>query len=1211
MVLLGSDGPVMKLTRLEVFGFKTFAKKLDIRLSAGITAVVGPNGCGKTNAVDAIRWALGEQRPTQIRLERMEDSIFKGSATRRQLGMAEVSLTIENESRRLPVEMPEVTITRRLFRSGESEYLLNRKICRLADINDLFMDTGMGTDSYSVFELAMINSILSDKTEDRRHIFEEAAGVTKYKARRKIALTRMLSIEDDLNRVGDIIAELERRVESLRRQAQKAARYRSLRSEFKARTVGIAAHEIGQLRKRSSAAEEELSSVRTLAAEYRERTTALGGEFDTLSLDMIDSERALGETTARCESVRALMSEREKEHARLDSRIEYLEQTAAKAREATQRNSAALEGIAETHGRCAESLDELSARLDEVARSIEEMHSEVMRCEERAVEKDLTLRCLETEFHRLEREIAACRAMTATIRVRRESGDARLAEIARRSMEIEAAAAETADTCAILREDRLRNASREQDLNRELLEFGNVLAAVNRKTESLDTDLRKARAEEASLRAERDFLAEVLNTFAGYSDGVRHAAGMEELRGRILCVLGDIVSAEDGYLRAVEAALADSLQSIVVDGLDAAIAGARRFARETLGRAVFLPSGEGSSGDRIFVVRDEGVLGPVCEFIRTDERFRPTVRRLLRDTYLVDSLETACRLHARFGEGRFVALDGSMVGAHGEIHSGAFGDRGAGATIGRREKLNRVEGALESSGTLISVLEERRGACTAEADRLRASIRDRERTRDELRRETASITSEEAHASAKRDSAVETLASLRTEAERIEESFGSFADEVGALEEKIARFTEHHSRLEASLRTTAGEVANIRAELDARRSRLNACEVERASLNEKRAALAREIEAARERREALAQSAQTLLLEVSEAESEMLEAGERKQALLHELESLGAEQGRLVAEKDELNQRSTDLRNRRSEQERALQNLRREQAEFARRESALTLERDEASLRIHSIVERLSDEFFITQENIPEPPDDPDFDPESERLLIEDLKRKIQTLDDVNMAAEADHREEKERLDFLVRERDDLMEARKSLDETIHKINHIARERFRETFERIRANFGVTFTNFFEGGACDLTIEEGEDPLEANILITARPPGKNVRSINLLSSGERALTAISLLFAIYLVKPSPFCILDEVDAPLDDANIDRFLRVIREFAKSTQFIMVTHNKKTMAAADTLYGITMEEPGLSTLVSVRLSRVGATEVSGEPELAEESIVPAHG
>jgi chromosome segregation protein len=343
----------------------------------------------------------------------------------------------------------------------------------------------------------------------------------------------------------------------------------------------------------------------------------------------------------------------------------------------------------------------------------------------------------------------------------------------------------------------------------------------------------------------------------------------------------------------------------------------------------------------------------------------------------------------------------------------------------------------------------------------------------------------------------------------------------------------------------------------------------------------------------------------------MLDAGKRKQALLLEIESLGAEHERLSGLRAELDRRTSDLQSRRSEMERALQNLRREQAESTRRESALTLERDEAAMRIQAIVERLSDEFFIAPENVPEPSADTDFDPETERLLIEDLKRKIQTLGDVNMAAETDYREEKERLDFLVRERDDLVEARKTLDETIRKINHIARERFKETFERIRINFNKTFADFFEGGWCDLALEEGEDPLEANILITARPPGKNVRSINLLSSGERALTAISLLFAIYLVKPSPFCILDEVDAPLDDANIDRFLRVIREFARSTQFIIVTHNKKTMAAADNLYGITMEEPGLSTLVSVRLSQVGEKQITMEPEHTGESVVAVLG
>jgi chromosome segregation protein len=753
--------------------------------------------------------------------------------------------------------------------------------------------------------------------------------------------------------------------------------------------------------------------------------------------------------------------------------------------------------------------------------------------------------------------------------------------------------------------------SREEELSRDIAELRKACAESDLVLESLDAELQKARAYQASLKAERDFLAEVLNTFAGYSDGVRYAAGMEELRGRILCVLGDIISSEERHLRAVEAALAESLQSIVVDNLDAALDGARRLACEQHGRAVFLPAGDRSFKDRVSLEKGGGILGPAHEFVCTEERFRPIVRRLLRDTYLVDSLETACRLHARFGEGRFVTLDGSLVGVHGEIHSGANDDSGAGATIGRGEKLERLEEALESACACISGLEKRRSACAADADRLRASIRDREHSLEDVRRETAALASEEARASAKREGALETLAALRIEMEHIEETFGSSSHEIGALEEKIARFTEHHNRMEKCLRSTAEEIADIRSELDVRRTRLNACEVEHATLTEKRAARTREVEAAAEQREALAQTARTLLREVSETEGEMLDAGKRKQALLREIESLGAELERLSGLKAELDRRASDLQSRRSEMERALQNLRREQAESTRRESALTLERDEAAMRIQAVVEHLSDEFFIAPENVPEPSADTGFDPETERLLIEDLKRKIQTLGDVNMAAETDYREEKERLDFLVRERDDLVEARKTLDETIRKINHIARERFKETFERIRVNFNKTFADFFEGGICDLALEEGEDPLEANILITARPPGKNVRSINLLSSGERALTAISLLFAIYLVKPSPFCILDEVDAPLDDASIDRFLRVIREFARSTQFIIVTHNKKTMAAADNLYGITMEEPGLSTLVSVKLSQAGEKQITMEPEHTGESAVAVLG
>lgn len=1185
----------MRLSRLEILGFKTFARKLDVTLTGGITSVVGPNGCGKSNVVDSIRWVLGEQRPTQIRLERMEDVIFKGTSTRKPLGMAEVSLTIDNESGRLPINMPEVTITRRLFRSGESEYLINKKTCRLADINDLFMDTGMGTDSYSMFELGMINSILSDKTEDRRLIFEEAAGVTKYKARRKTALTRMTSIEDDLTRVGDIIAELDRHVESLKRQAQKASRYRALRSEIKARTVAVAAHDIAKLRTRIDAAGVELAMVQAEAEDLRNRIAAAGDSYETLSLDIIEAERMLGETAARFNTARNDIAGKEKEQARLDSRIEYLEQTAGKTREAARQNALALDRIAETHGLSSgerETADDRLAEMDGAARELRERFREF---EAGAAAKDQEFRALEAEYRLLEKEIASQRALVVTIRVRRESGELRLGEISQRTRELETVLRDTENECAVLREERLQSTGREHDISRAIGESRAAIEAESRLLEETGEALRRAQETGASLRAERDFLAEVIRTHAGYAEGVRNAAGAPELRGRVLSVLGDCVSADDEYALAVEAALGDALQYILVDGEMAALEGARWLSGDTRGRAVFLPA-EGNAGAVPVSPDGAGIIGRAADFIRTEARFRPVVEKLLRDVLVAGSLADAVRLHREHG-GRYVTLAGEMVGSWGEIHGGRLREDDRSSTLGRREKFDRLDAAHEKISSETAAREKRREELTGAIETIQTSIRDGERALEELRRATAEVASDEARILAKRDASAETLANLRKEAERIRESFADIDAGIVDAEEAAARYEDRRRGVETRMTAAAEEIAVLRAELDTRRTELNAREIERAALTEKSAALAREIETLRERRENLARAGKTLREEIDTAEREMLDAGNRKQELAKALESLGAEHDRLLAAKEESERGYADLRARRSETERMLQNLRREQAENAKKESSLTLGRDEAVLRVQTIAERLSDEFFVTPEDIPPAPDDPDFDAANERLLIEDLRRKIHAVGDVNMAAEDDYRIEKERLDFLSRERDDLVAARRTLDETIQRINHIARERFRETFERIRANFSKTFSAFFEGGVCDLTLEEGEDPLEANILITARPPGKNVRSIGLLSSGERALTAISLLFAIYLVKPSPFCILDEVDAPLDDANIDRYLRVIREFSKDTQFIMVTHNKKTMASADNLYGITMDEPGMSTLVSVKLSQVEVSEKTG--------------
>ncbi len=1186
----------MKLSRLEVIGFKTFARKLDVRLVGGITAIVGPNGCGKSNVVDAIRWVLGEQKPTQIRLERMEDVIFKGTPARKQLGMAEVSLTIDNESSRLSLNMPEITVTRRLFRSGESEYLLNSKICRLADINDLFMDTGMGTDSYSVFELGMINSILSDKTEDRRLIFEEAAGVTKYKNRRRTALNRMLSIDDDLNRVGDIIAELDRRVDSLKRQAQKASRYRSLRSEIKARMVAVGAHEIGKLRGAAGEAEEELSAVQVQTENLRTSIASLSEEYEAGSIELLDAERGLEDIATRFNLLRNDIAEREKEVARLDSRIEYLQQTTEKSHESARQNALNLDRIAERHGAASAEWEKVSGQLKLVESAEGELREQYADCRKRVVELDFAHQSMENECRRLEREIASCRSMITAARIRREGGEARLSEIVGRAAELEQVVREAESELARLREDRLQYAGRERGLVDAVNGIKSELAARREEIEAAGADLRKAGETQASLRAERDFLAEVIRTYAGYSEGVRNAVGAEELEGRTLSVLADCISTDDRYVLAIEAALSDSLQGIVVDSPEAALDGARYLANDTRGRAVFIPVNAPGSVHPGGEITEAGVIGPAADFVRTTEQFRPVVKKLLRDVYIVDSLETAWRLHVERG-GRFVTLDGAMSGAYGEIHSGRSSDGDRSVMLGRREKLERLEAELERVSQQIRSRSGHFEALSGTIETLSASISEKERALEELRGEIAAISSDEAHFTARKNASAESLAVLRKESERIRESFDEYEAEILEWESKSAEYEEKFRGLKAESERAAREIADQRSELEDHQGRLNACEVERASLAEKRISLAREIETASEQREELSETGKKILEEISRAEEEMLTAGNRKQELAGGLQSLGSEYDRLSRMKEETERAYNELRSRRSENERTLQNLRREQSELTKRESALVLEREEAILRARNIIERLVDEFFIAPEDIPEAPDNPDFDPDNERLLIEDLRRKIQATGDVNMAAEEDYRTEKERLDFLTRERDDLVEARRTIEETIQRINHIARERFKETFERIRVNFTKTFGDFFEGGFCDLALEENEDPLEASILITARPPGKNVKSINLLSSGERALTAISLLFAIYLVKPSPFCILDEVDAPLDDANIDRFLRVIREFSKNTQFLMVTHNKKTMAAADNLYGITMDEPGLSTLVSVKLSQVEVSEKTG--------------
>lgn len=1199
----------MKLSRLEIFGFKSFAKKLDLRLAGGITAVVGPNGCGKTNIVDAIRWVLGEQRPTQIRLERMEDILFKGSVNRHQLGMSEVSLTIENDSGTLALDMPEITITRRLFRSGESDYMINRKSCRLADINDLLMDTGMGTDSYSVFELAMINAILSDKTDDRRHIFEEAAGVTKYKARRRSALNKLLSIENDLERVGDIIIELKRRVDSLKRQASKAKRYRTLKSAIKSKTITLASFELEKHKGKISEVNRELDKVQSSLESIRVKISGNTAETERLSAEIVTVEKELEKTAGQFNVSMEAITGKEKELARLDSRLESLDEIVERARETAKRNTASLEKLAGSHGECGGNLAEVTERLEGIEVSYDEISNNFRNLNKEVAEKTGLYSDIEREYRLVEQEIATQKAALANVNVKREGNDRRLSEISARIDELGVSLITINEDLTRFSEQKLRCIQEERGVSQKIHDLKKSLDECIEDLEALDRRRRDKLEKQAGLKAERDFLAEVIRSYEGYSEGVKNAVRAEHLKGRVLGVLADLISTDERYVPAVEAALRDSLQTILVESTGDAVAGAKYLSEERRGRAAFLPlDGTGSAPLPDSLPGAPGVIGLAHEFVRTDERFVPVVRRLFSGVVIVDTLETAISFHEQNSGTRYVTLTGEMVGPLGDIHGGSIQDT-EGKTIGRAEKLKTLEAALEKADSEVHSLQIKRSELSERYSLLRGLIDELENTLEKVRKKHSDLSSSEAHTSARKDAVIEMLENLNTEAAAIKKSFTDFDSESEKITEIFDTKEDIFHKLGEKLAKTGSALNDLKTELETRRSAVNSCEVERAAMKEKKASLSRELGAIGERREALAQASGRTLLEIDNAEREILEAGETKKKVIRELELMEQKHESFKNKKDEIEKRYSDMRAERSEKESNLQLLRREIDEISRKESSLILTRDETVMVMNNIRERLSEEYFIDPEVIACAPENKEFNPENERLLLDDLRRKLHLLGDVNLAAETDYDEEKKRLDFLEKERNDLIDAGNTLKDTITKINKIARVRFTETFEKIQENFRNMFQEFFNGGVCELTLEEGEDPLESGILISARPPGKNVCSINLLSSGERALTAISLLFAIYLVKPSPFCILDEVDAPLDDANIDRFLKVIREFSHRTQFIMVTHNKKTMAAADNLYGITMAEPGLSTLVSVRLSETESDDNAPVDRAEKEEAVTA--
>ena len=1198
----------MYLSRLNAFGFKSFAQKLDLKLEDGIVAVVGPNGCGKSNVVDAIRWCMGEQRARALRSSHMEDVIFQGSRSRKPLGLAEVSVTIDNSQRLLPLEFTEVTVTRRLYRSGESEYLINKIPCLLRDIQNLLMDTGMGAHAYSVIEQGMVDEIISDKTEERRRVFEEAAGVTRYKVRRRSAWNKLQSIQQDLTRIDDIIGEVERQVASLARQERKARLYKQLTDGLQTLEMEVARFRYFEMSDRSRPMLDEMSFLKEDIEVGTTHSARLEARLEEIRAEVAEQDQALA--AANAEVSRQVGLVHEKDRVVLVSREEirgidgFLVRADRQAEELAERRAIAIAGSESARVDATQAADRLSVVTTDVEREGAALEALGARGDEhrsRAQEEQSRSRALMQEINSRSSALERSKAEVEGLGERR----ARLVEdvqrVARRRSEANGVLEEAGEEIVSL-ETRLVQAQQDRATLARDRKDGQV------RGDALVESRVKLRGHLEADRARLSLLKKLEEQFDGYSKGVQAlAADGSPFAERIRAILADLVGVDAKYARAIEAALGRSLDCLVVDSADDAIEAMAYLREGDHGGAGFLPADRipQASGAPWSPPDADGLVGRASDLIKPQGDDLGATVGLLRNTFVVRDTATALEWYPRFrARGcTCVTLDGEIFSVDGTIFGGVSGHSET-SLIGRHQQIEVLTGTVVASETELSELEQRIREAVAQlgvdTERLEAA----DGALADLKHRLAVRQRDDQNAQAEVERQDRTARELTEEHERLDGRVLTFERSLAEGQILLRSLESRRLVREETERAIAQIVSNVERQRSELNERVSAHRVEVASLEERSERLRQEADWLSQEAEKLEAERSGLTKESEEnrARRGLLEAAMATAS--EELQSLHARQKEEEGKRDRKAESQQELMMMSRGVEEELREKSRKVAKSRERLHELEIGLAELKTRAEELHSRILTEREVDLKEIGRL-DDPEFNADISAKKVVEIQERLRRMGPVNLAALEEYEVQKERYEFLAKQRDDLLEAEDTLKRTIQKIDRTARARFLETYGKIRENFRITYAKFFEGGEADLFMATDEDPLEAAIQITARPRGKRLQNISLLSGGERALTAIALLFAIYLVKPSPYCILDEVDAPLDDANVNRFVRVIREFSKDTQFLIVTHNKGTMEAADSLHGVTMEEPGVSKLVSVRLGeQENESKTSSRSVAAEE-------
>ncbi len=1178
----------MYLKSIEVNGFKSFANRITFKFNEGITAIVGPNGSGKSNIGDAVRWVLGEQSALKLRGSKMEDVIFSGTELRKPQSFAYVAITLDNSDHSLPVDFTEVTVARRVYRSGESEYLINGTVTRLKDVAAMFFDTGIGKEGYSIIGQGQIEKILSGKPDDRRDLFDEAAGIVKYK-KNKLATEKALEQEhNNLNRVNDILGGLEERVGPLEKQSEKAKQYLKLKEDQKRLDVNLFTLEVDRIEEKIQENQEKLEVTEADQKRLQEEFDHTKEEYERLEADLEQLNARMLELTEDSHRISL-----ENEHA--EGEIRVLQEKITAAKNSEQELLLQLERVDGEISRLNEEKSKVEGNRAGLSGELKEKKKAVQTLEKSLEESNARQQEIDTKINQAKGAIIDYLNLGGTVKEKVARYDTMLENINLRRTELKQKyLSEKSDEQKFGEEHRVLSEQAEtvsENLKDNQKKLDRLEADLRTKTDRSGTvrsEMNRFNQELIRLKSRHESLRNLTERYEGYGVSIKKVMEQKEKNPKIVGVVADIIEVESSYETAIETALGGSIQNIVTEDEETAKKMIAYLREGKLGRATFLPISSVTPRGSVNpdALKEDGVIGIASALVKTDKKYQTVIDSLLGRTIVAKNIDAAIRIARKYKQSlRLVTPNGELISPGGSMTGGSF--RNNSNLLGRKRELDELSAEIAEMTKKYSEAKKE----DAELSMQRESLKEQ---RSQYQSVIQKLTLEKNSVSINLEQATARLSAL-------EASFASIKKENDELDQQVKDIDSNKSELFDTEKQQKEAIRMHEEEIRTMETESETCENERRKLEEQLAEAQLSLGTVTQRDEFYQNDLRRLADDLGREEEEKASILSRSGDRVKEAEELTAaindSRDRIKKNQEQLARIETEQKDRQKEKEEI---NRTHKAFFGKREK-LTEDiagLDKEAFKLSSVLEKLEEskeslttymweEYELTYSETEKLRDEELQSPAEMKKEIASVKQKIKALGEVNVGAIEEYKEVFERYTFLKTQHDDIIKAEENLRSVIADLDKAMKETFTEKFKEIRVMFGKVFKELFGGGKADLELVDEENLLETGIVINAQPPGKKLQNMMQLSGGEKSLTAISLLFAIQSLKPSPFCLLDEIEAALDDSNVTRFAKYLKKLTKDTQFIVITHRKGTMESADILYGITMQEKGVSTLVSVNL------------------------